>query len=313
MLVGDHRHPFAVSGRTHEPRPTRSTSTTSVCSTTSPPAPGRRWAAAGCSACSAGWGGRAGRLRRRRDHGRPTRPARPADATGRPAVAAATGGDRVASRSPTGEIPEETAGPYPGDGSNGPNVLTESRHRAQRHHAAASASPSGVADGVPMTVRLKVYDLAGDDVDAAGGRGDLPVALRPRRQLLDVRRRRGGRELPARRAGGRRRRRRRVHHDLPAAATPAGGRTCTSRSTSRSTQATSVVEQAAHLAARLPAGRLRGGLRHRGLRGVGANLAGVSLDSDGIFSDGYSLQMAAVKGSVDGRATPPRSTSRSER
>src|SRR6476469_4989540 len=25
-----------------------------------------------------------------------------------------------------GEIPEETAGPYPGDGSNGPNVLTES-------------------------------------------------------------------------------------------------------------------------------------------------------------------------------------------
>ena len=25
-----------------------------------------------------------------------------------------------------GEIPEETAGPFPGDGSNGPNVLTES-------------------------------------------------------------------------------------------------------------------------------------------------------------------------------------------
>src|SRR4029450_6944791 len=26
----------------------------------------------------------------------------------------------------SGEIPEETAGPYPGDGSNGPNVLEES-------------------------------------------------------------------------------------------------------------------------------------------------------------------------------------------
>lgn len=25
-----------------------------------------------------------------------------------------------------GEVPDETAGPYPGDGSNGPNVLTES-------------------------------------------------------------------------------------------------------------------------------------------------------------------------------------------
>ena len=28
------------------------------------------------------------------------------------------------------------------------------------------------------------------------------------------------------------------------------------------------------------------------------NLAGVSLDSDGIFSDGYSLQLAAVTGPV---------------
>jgi protocatechuate 3,4-dioxygenase beta subunit len=30
-----------------------------------------------------------------------------------------------------------------------------------------------------------------------------------------------------------------------------------------------------------------------------ANLAGVSLDTDGIFSDGYSLQLAKVTGSVD--------------
>ncbi len=29
------------------------------------------------------------------------------------------------------------------------------------------------------------------------------------------------------------------------------------------------------------------------------NLAGVSLDSDGIFSDGHSLQMATLTGSVD--------------
>ena len=30
-----------------------------------------------------------------------------------------------------------------------------------------------------------------------------------------------------------------------------------------------------------------------------SNLAQVSLDSDGIFSDGYSLQMAKVTGSVE--------------
>ena len=33
-----------------------------------------------------------------------------------------------------GEIPEETAGPFPGDGSNGVNVLDRERHRPQRHH-----------------------------------------------------------------------------------------------------------------------------------------------------------------------------------
>ena len=30
-----------------------------------------------------------------------------------------------------------------------------------------------------------------------------------------------------------------------------------------------------------------------------SNLAGVSLDSDGIFSDGYSLQLAKMTGSVE--------------
>ena len=32
----------------------------------------------------------------------------------------------AASSTSSGEIPDETAGPYPGDGSNGPNVLSES-------------------------------------------------------------------------------------------------------------------------------------------------------------------------------------------
>lgn len=67
-----------------------------------------------------------------------------------------------------GEIPEETAGPYPGDGSNGANVLTESgvvRQDLTRSFGAAS----GVADGVPTTVRLQVYDLSGDEVSPLVG------------------------------------------------------------------------------------------------------------------------------------------------
>ncbi len=38
-------------------------------------------------------------------------------------------------KTPTAEVPSETAGPYPGDGSNGPNVLDDSgivRHDIRR-------------------------------------------------------------------------------------------------------------------------------------------------------------------------------------
>lgn len=67
-----------------------------------------------------------------------------------------------------GEIPEETAGPYPGDGSNGPNVLTESGI-VRSDITSSFGSASGVAEGVPTTVRLRVYDLAGDDVTPLAG------------------------------------------------------------------------------------------------------------------------------------------------
>jgi protocatechuate 3,4-dioxygenase beta subunit len=55
------------------------------------------------------------------------------------------------------EIPEETAGPFPGDGSNGPNVLTESGIvRADIRSSFGSAS--GTAAGVPLRVELTVVE-----------------------------------------------------------------------------------------------------------------------------------------------------------
>jgi protocatechuate 3,4-dioxygenase beta subunit len=67
-----------------------------------------------------------------------------------------------------GEIPEETAGPYPGDGSNGVNVLT--RSGVVRSDITSSFDgATGVAEGVPLTVRLKVYDLNGSDAAALSG------------------------------------------------------------------------------------------------------------------------------------------------
>lgn len=57
------------------------------------------------------------------------------------------------------EIPDETAGPYPGDGSNGPDVLGESG--VVRSDIRSSFGEfSGTAEGVPMTLELTISDLA---------------------------------------------------------------------------------------------------------------------------------------------------------
>jgi protocatechuate 3,4-dioxygenase beta subunit len=55
------------------------------------------------------------------------------------------------------EIPEETTGPYPGDGSNGPNVLTESGI-VRSDIRSSFGSSSGTAEGVPLTVTLSLLD-----------------------------------------------------------------------------------------------------------------------------------------------------------
>ena len=54
-------------------------------------------------------------------------------------------------------IPEETAGPYPGDGSNGPDVLAESGI-VRRDIRSSIGSATGAADGISLTVELTVTD-----------------------------------------------------------------------------------------------------------------------------------------------------------
>jgi protocatechuate 3,4-dioxygenase beta subunit len=58
------------------------------------------------------------------------------------------------------EIPEEAAGPFPADGSNGPNVLTESGI-VRSDIRSSFGSASGTADGVPLTIQLTIQDTAG--------------------------------------------------------------------------------------------------------------------------------------------------------
>jgi protocatechuate 3,4-dioxygenase beta subunit len=66
------------------------------------------------------------------------------------------------------EVPEETAGPYPGDGSNGPNVLDDSGI-VRSDIRSSFGSSSTTAEGVPLEIRLTVRDAAtGDALEGAG-------------------------------------------------------------------------------------------------------------------------------------------------
>ncbi|MFB8189402.1 intradiol ring-cleavage dioxygenase [Microbacterium sp. NPDC055988] len=64
------------------------------------------------------------------------------------------------------EIPDETAGPYPGDGSNGPDVLEDSG--IVRQDIRSSIDGAATADGVPLTFELQILDLANGGVPFAG-------------------------------------------------------------------------------------------------------------------------------------------------
>jgi protocatechuate 3,4-dioxygenase beta subunit len=72
---------------------------------------------------------------------------------------AAAGG--TASAADVDVIPEETAGPYPADGSNGKNVLSESGVVRSDIRSSFGTSTT-TADGVPLTIRLTLVEADGD-------------------------------------------------------------------------------------------------------------------------------------------------------
>lgn len=67
---------------------------------------------------------------------------------------------------PAGEIPDETAGPYPGDGSNGVDVLE--RSGIVRSDLRSSLDGGATATGVPMTLNLTLFDTANGDAPFVG-------------------------------------------------------------------------------------------------------------------------------------------------
>ena len=59
-------------------------------------------------------------------------------------------------------IPEETAGPYPADGSNGPDVLTQSGI-VRSDIRSSFGGMTGTAEGVPLTIALAIEDASSGD------------------------------------------------------------------------------------------------------------------------------------------------------
>ncbi|SEC83524.1 Protocatechuate 3,4-dioxygenase beta subunit [Nocardioides exalbidus] len=196
-----------------------------------------------------------------------------------------------------GEIPEETAGPYPGDGSNGPDVLSESGV-VRSDITTSFGSASGVAEGVPLTLRFKLYDLTGDEVEVLSGAAiyawhcdrDGSYSMYDG-DAADENYLRGVQEtdadgwveftsiFPACYSG----RWPHVHFEVYESLDAA----------------TSVSNKLRTSQLAFPEDVCNEVYATEGYESSVTNLAQVSLDSDGIFSDGYSLQMATMKGSND--------------
>ncbi|MBO9625113.1 MAG: intradiol ring-cleavage dioxygenase [Microbacterium sp.] len=90
----------------------------------------------------------------------------PVASSGTGSTATSGTGGSASSGTSDGEIPDETAGPYPGDGSNGPDVLEESG--IVRRDITSSIDGSATADGVPLTFELQVLDMANGNAPFAG-------------------------------------------------------------------------------------------------------------------------------------------------
>ncbi len=197
----------------------------------------------------------------------------------------------------TAEVPEETGGPYPADGTNGVNVLTESGI-VRSDISTSFGSSTTAAEGIPMNIEMTIFDMSGSSVtpyagaavyawhcDREGRYSMYDSEIADENYLRGVKAADDSGKIvfksifPAAYQG----RWPHIHFEVYpslAKATSASGKLRTSQiaipeDVCQKVYATSGYEQSV------------------------SNLAGTSLDSDTVFSDGYSLQMATATGSVD--------------
>jgi protocatechuate 3,4-dioxygenase beta subunit len=212
-----------------------------------------------------------------------------AGATTSPTAATATSGASCTA------IPEETAGPYPGDGSNGPNVLTESGV-VRRDITSSFGSASGVADGVPLVVVFNVVSLADGcralpdaavyawHCDREGRYSMYSEGVENENWLRGVQASdaSGRAEFASIYPGAYQGRWPHIHFEVYSgldAATSAGSKLATSQIAFPEEQSTAVYATT-------------------GYEQSESNFAGTSIEDDMVFGDGYSAQLGSVTGSV---------------
>lgn len=194
-----------------------------------------------------------------------------------------------------GEIPEETAGPFPGDGSNGVNVLTESGI-VRSDITSSFGSASGIAEGMPLSVELTVVDLSSGSTpvtgaavyiwhcDRAGNYSMYSGDAVNENFLRGVQETDGDGKVsfksifPAAYSG----RWPHIHIEVYPSVSDA-----TSASSKLRTTQLALPKEACNQV-----------YATSGYESSLRNMAQTSLDSDNVFSDGYSLQLAKVTGST---------------
>jgi protocatechuate 3,4-dioxygenase beta subunit len=194
------------------------------------------------------------------------------------------------------KIPQETGGPFPADGSNGPNVLTESGI-VRSDIRASFGTASGVASGVPLTINLTLLDsngcspLPGAAVylwqcDANGSYSLYSQGAANQNYLRGVQQADNAGNLsfqsifPAAYSGRWPHIHFEVFRDL-ATATSAGAKLITSQMA-------------------LPEDVCREVYATDGYSTSLRNMARTSLQDDNVFRDGYQNQLASISGSVSG-------------
>ncbi|HXT70504.1 MAG TPA: intradiol ring-cleavage dioxygenase [Vicinamibacterales bacterium] len=198
------------------------------------------------------------------------------------------------SASTCSRVPEETAGPYPGDGSNGPTVLSLSGVN-RRDITASFAGLSGTAAGVPLTIQLTIVSastcavLAGRAVylwhcDALGRYSLYALGVTNQNYLRGVQEADSSGKVtftsiyPGCYSG----RWPHIHFEVYpslASATNVANKTATSQ--------IALTRDASELV-----------YAQSGYAGSTQNLSQVSLASDNVFSDGSALEIATMTGSV---------------